>query len=346
MKKKLLLLTLTTLMFALGNFMTLAQSKEKSATQKAFLKLLDRPRVPLAAQEKILTDENGVQKIHFSFSSEAGERVTGLLLKKSNAQGKNPVVVALHGTGGNKEGQLPLLQELVAQGFIAVAIDGRWHGERSPTGKGAADYVAAILQTYRTGKGHPFLYDTVWDVMRLVDYLSMRSDVNAARIGMIGFSKGGMELYLAAAVDPRITVSVPCIGVQSFRWAIENNAWQSRAETFQAALNAAAQDANAKPDGEFLRKFYDRVVPGIYSQFDGPQMVPLIAPRPLLVINGDSDARTPIPGLQECITPTQAAYKKLKATEKFLQYLQPKTGHAVTPIAKQMAIDWFVKWLK
>lgn len=346
MPKKLLLLTLTMLMIALGNFMTLAQSTTKNATQKAFLKLLDRPRVPLAAQEKTLAEENGVQKIHFSFASEAGERVTGLLLKKSNAQSKSPVVVALHGTGGNKEGQLPLLQELVAQGFIAVAIDGRFHGERSPTGKGAADYVAAILQTYRTGKGHPFLYDTVWDVMRLVDYLSARPDVEAARIGMIGFSKGGMELYLAAAVDPRIAVSVPCIGVQSFRWAIENNAWQSRAETFQAALNSAAQDANAKPDADFLRKFYDRVVPGIYAQFDGPKMVPLIAPRPLLVINGDSDARTPIPGLEECIVPTKAAYEKMNAKEKFLQYLQPKTGHAVTPIAKQMAIDWFVKWLK
>ena len=41
-------------------------------------------------------------------------------------------------------------------------------------------------------------------------------------IGMIGFSKGGMETYLAAAVDPRIAVAVPCIGVQSFRWALDH----------------------------------------------------------------------------------------------------------------------------
>ena len=102
-----------------------------------------------------------------------------------------------------------------------------------------------MLQTWRTGKGKPFLYDTVWDVMRLLDYLTTRPDVDAARIGVIGFSKGGMETYLAAAIDERIAVAVPCIGVQSFCQALDNNAWQSRAGTFQAALDAAAKEHKA-----------------------------------------------------------------------------------------------------
>ena len=110
-------------------------------------------------------------------------------------------------------------------------------------GSGSAEYVEAILRAYRTGNEHPFLYDTVWDLMRLIDYLETREDVDSRRIGMIGFSKGGMETYLTAAIDPRVAVAVPCIGVQSFRWALENDAWQSRVETFQVALNAAAKDA-------------------------------------------------------------------------------------------------------
>ena len=60
--------------------------------------------------------------------------------------------------------------------------------------------------------------------MRLLDYLMTRPDVDAARIGVIGFSKGGMESYLAAAIDERITVAVPCIGVQSFRYALDHDA--------------------------------------------------------------------------------------------------------------------------
>ena len=50
--------------------------------------------------------------------------------------------------------------------------------------------------------------------------------------------------------------------------------------------------------------------------FDGPAMVPLIAPRPLLAINGELDPRTPLPGLQECVDAAQAAYRAAGAEER------------------------------
>ena len=155
-----------------------------------------------------------------------------------------------------------------------------------------------------------------------------------------------MEAYLAAAVDPRITAVVPCIGVQSFAWALDHDSWHSRVGTFQAAVDAAAKDAGAAViNPEFLRKFYDKVAPGVYSTFDGPAMVPLIAPRPLLVINGDSDPRTPRPGLDECLEATAKAYSAAKAKEKFEVRIQEKTAHQVRPEALQHAVSWFVKTL-
>jgi dienelactone hydrolase len=320
---------------------------DHTATRASFLKVIDRPRVPLAPQVRELGEEGGLAQTHFTFASEAGQRVPGLLVKQAKAVGRRPVVIALHGTGGNKESQLPLLKELAGLGFIAVAIDGRYHGERTKAGKGAAEYNEAILRAYRTGKEHPFLYDTVWDVLRLIDYLETSADIDPKRIGLIGFSKGGMETYLAAAIDPRVVVAVPCIGVQSFRWALENNAWQSRVGTFQAAINGAAKDAGiVEINADFVRKFYDRVVPGIYAQFDGPEMLPLIAPRPLLVISGDSDPRTPLPGVMECAARAREAYAGARAEEKFQLLVQDKTGHAVTPSSRQAAIECFVKWLK
>ena len=102
---------------------------------------------------------------------------------------------------------------------------------------------------------------------------------------------------------------MPCIGVQSFRWALDNNCWQGRVGTIQAAFDAAAKDAGvAKPDAKFVKNFYARVVPGIDGEFDGPKMLPLIAPRPLLVINGDSDEHTPLPGVEECVAAAKQAY--------------------------------------
>jgi dienelactone hydrolase len=202
-------------------------SAQSSATIRAeFLRLIDRPRVPLAPQ---VTEPSGSRQEHFTFMSEAGERVPGLAVRPT-ASGRRATVIVLHGTGDSKEGMLPLLQALANRGFLAVSIDGRYHGERAARSGG---YSSAIEAAYRTGKGHPFLYDTVWDVLRLVDYLATRADSDPARIGLMGISKGGMETYLASAVDPRIAVAVPVIGVQSFRWALDHDAWQWRVGTIR-----------------------------------------------------------------------------------------------------------------
>jgi len=207
-------------------------------------------------------------------------------------------------------------------------------------------YLAAILRTYRTGREHPFLYDTVWDVMRLIDYLETRPDVDRSRIAMTGISKGGMETYLAAAVDPRIAVAVPMIGVQSFRWALEHGAWDSRAWTLREAVDAAAKDAGTGVGAAFMRRFYDKVAPGVYGEFDGPSMLPLIAPRPLLVINGDSDPRTPIGGVRACLAAAEQAYKAQGVPERLVLHLQPDAGHQVTPEGDRVALAWLERWLK
>ena len=256
------------------------------------------------------------------------------------------MVIALHGTGGSKGNMAALCRKLADAGFIAVAIDGRYHGERK-SGKSQTDYDDAIVRAFRGSGEHPFYYDTVWDVMRLVDYLSTRDDMDASRIGLIGISKGGIETYLAAAADPRIAVAVPCIGVESFRWALDNNDWQGRIGTIQPAFDAIAKDAGVTKLGSpLVQKFYDRVVPGIAGEFDGPEMLALIAPRPLLVINSDSDIHTPLPGVQECVAAAEKIYAADNATNNFAVIIQKNTGHQVKPESERAAIEWFVKWLK
>ena len=318
-----------------------------SANPRAdFLKLIDRPRVALKPQVEKISATNGIEQFHFSFSSDAKNRVPGILLEQENVSGKRPVVICLHGTGGSTANMAALCRKLAARGFIAVAIDAPYHGERK-TGKGQTDYDDAIVRAFNGSGEHPFFYDTVWDVMRLVDYLQTRDDVDANRIGLIGISKGGVETYLTAAIDARISVVVPCIGMQSFSWVLKNNDWQGRIGTIQPAFDAIAKSEDvAKPDSAFVQKFYDRVVPGIYSEFDGPQMIALIAPRPLLFINSDSDNHTPLPGVQECIAAAKKIYAADNATNNFAVIIQKNTGHQVKPESERAAIEWFVKWLK
>lgn len=300
----------------------------------------------LSPQVESLSATNGIAQFHFTFASDAQNRVPGVLLASTNFSGRRPVVIALHGTGGSTANMMALCRKLAERGFIAVAIDARYHGDRK-SAKGQSDYHDAIVRAWRGGGEHPFYYDTVWDVMRLVDYLQTRDDVDPARLGLIGISKGGIESYLAAAADPRIAVAVPCIGVQSFRWALNNNRWQGRIATIQPAFDAAAKDSGVtKPDAKFVKSFYARVVPGIAGEFDGPKMLPFIAPRPLLIINGDSDEHTPLPGVEESVAAAKQAYVAAGVENNFVFILQKKTAHAVKPESERAAIEWFVKWLQ
>jgi len=317
-----------------------------SHTRADFLQLIDRPRVPLAPEVTELSPTNNVGVSHFSFATEAGQRVPGLLWRESNSVGRRPVVIVLHGTGGSKEGMAGLCYRYATNGFIAIAIDGRHNGERMKAGKGATEYDAAIMRAYYDRREYPLFYDTVWDVMRLVDYLQTRTDVDAKRIGLIGISKGGTETYLAAAADKRIAVAVPCIGVQSFGWALEHNAWQGRIESFKPAFDQVVKVEGATPDAVFMKKFYDRVAPGLCEEFDGPMMLPLIAPRALLVINSDLDKRSPLPGVWRCIEAAEKSYITAKAQDHFAVSIQANTGHKVTAESEDKAMEWFVKWLK
>ncbi len=317
-----------------------------ASTREAFLKMIDRPRVPLAPEFAAVPSDDGLVHQKFSYASESGERVPGILVEPSGPLANRPVVIVLHGTGGAKEKMLTDMVPLAKAGFVTLAIDGRYHGERAGSGKGTESYNAAIARAFHTGEGHPLYYDTVWDVLRLIDTVETLPGVDASRIGLVGFSKGGIECYLAAAADPRIAVAVPCIGMQSFRWELDHNDWEVRVGTFKASFDAAAKESGVThPTADFVRKFYDRVIPGIYGPYDGPVMIQLIAPRPLLVINGELDHHSPLPGLRECSDAAASAYGPANA-EKFVLRIEPNTVHEVTPAYHRELRQWLVRWLK
>jgi cephalosporin-C deacetylase-like acetyl esterase len=329
-----------------------------------FLKLIDRPKVDPNIKLQPSTTNDTLEQTAFTYDSEKGQTVPGILIKAPGSTGKLPVVIYLHGTGGKKEDGLPLMRDMANRGFLTVSIDGRYHGARAaafPKEAGMNAYETAIFHTWQSSDPatienqkaklenveHPLYYDTVWDIMRLIDYLQTRDDVDAAHIGLYGVSKGGIEAYLAAAVDTRIAAVVPCISVESFKWAVDNNQWKPRVETFQKAFDNAAKAAGVTtPDSAFVSRFYARVMPGIQDEFDGPSMVPLIAPRPLMAINGQRDPRTPPASLKLATDAATAAYKAAGAEDHFTVLVQPNTPHQIRPDAQRSGEDFLAKWLK
>ncbi len=324
--------------------------------RKGFLKLLDRPRVPAdpkVVDKQVSADGTTVERLSIASEKKRSgviERVPLLIVRPPGpADRRWPTVLVLHGTGGTKESQRDWLDRLAAKGFLAVALDARYHGERVGVEKGAEAYVAAITTAWRARSAeqeHPFFYDTAWDIWRTVDHLVTRPDVDPARIGMLGISMGGIQTWLAASVDPRIKVAVPAIAVQSFRWSLDNDKWQGRARTIWAAHEAAASDLGENEvNARVARALWSKLLPGILDRYDGPSMLRLFAPRPLLITGGELDPNCPLGGAQVALASTRLAYQKAGATDKLKVLIAPGVAHKVTDEHRTEITDWLVKWL-
>ncbi len=325
--------------------------------RKEFKALLDRPKVPLDVKvEKTEQSPKGLVTEELDFASEKHadgrlERVPALVIRPDDQGIKHPAVIVLHGTGGSKEGLRSWLVELARRGIVGIAIDARYHGDRSGGAKGADAYVAAITRAWRSPAGqpqeHPFYYDTCWDLWRTVDYLDTRADVDAKKIGMVGISMGGIQTWLAGAVDERITVAIPAISVQSFQWSLEHEQWQGRARTISGAHATAAKDlGESGVNARVCRALWDKVIPGMLDRFDCPSMLRLFAGRPLLILNGELDPNCPLGGAQQAFEAAEAAYKEAGATDRLRIVVAKGVAHSVTEEQHKDALDWLVRWLK
>lgn len=317
-----------------------------------FNKLLRRPAIALNPSIQVfISDSIQIEKGYFY--SEPSEKVPVLIYQPVMRRTKKlPVVICLHGTGGNKEGMKDILERFSKSGFIAVAIDGRYHGERVQlaSGSGNSKYVDAIISAWQNKDSahqeHPFFFDTAYDLWKLVDYLLTRTDVDSNRIGMMGVSKGGIETWLAASVDTRIKVAVPVIASQSFKWSLENDRWQGRARTIWGAHVQAAKDlGDTGVNKRNVVAFWNKLLPGITGEFDCPSMVRLFAPRPLLLLNTENDPNCPLPGAQLAFDEARNAYLSKNALDKLKIDVEPNEPHRYTPRHMDLTIEWFKKWL-
>ncbi|XP_050215253.1 uncharacterized protein LOC130014441 [Mercurialis annua] len=298
------------------------------------------PKAEMKDFKSLLREEN------LYLITEAGDqgRLPMLILSLKERNYKRPAIVFLHCTHTCKEWLRPMLEAYASRDYVAISIDCRYHGERASS---KTTYQEALVSSWKKGDTMPFLFDTVWDLIKLADYLTQRQDIDATRIGITGISLGGMLSWLAAVADTRYAVTVPIFGVQGFRWAIDNDKWGSRVDTIRPVFEEAQKDLGKNTiDKEVVEKVWDRIAPGLASSFDLPYTITTIAPRPLLILNGAEDHRCPLEGLETPKLRAQKAYEEAHSQDKFKLMAEPGIGHQMTPLMVKEASDWLDKYLK
>lgn len=166
-----------------------------------------------------------------------------------------------------REGDRDIACQAVQEGYLTIAPTTRAFGET----RTEEDKEENRLSSCRTELLHGLLVgrtpigERVWDISRLIDWATSRSDVDAQRIAITGNSGGGTIALFAAACDPRISVAVPSCYFCTFEGSI-------------GSIHHC--DCNYVPGILRLGEMYD--------------VAGLIAPRPFCAIAGREDPIFPI----------------------------------------------------
>ncbi|MPZ19134.1 MAG: acetylxylan esterase [Luteitalea sp.] len=134
----------------------------------------------------------------------------------------------------------------------------------------------------------------VWDVMRTLDYIATRSELDQSRVGCMGISGGGTVTLFSTALDQRIRVALVSGYLNTFRDSIGS-----------------------------LAHCIDNYVPGILNWAEMHDVGGLIAPRPLFVESGERDNIFPIRASIESFNEVQKIYSVFGAQDQVEQEVFP-----------------------
>ena len=198
--------------------------KQSSWTERAiFLRqqmseILTLPvgRIPLDATIHRVNHGEGYRVESITYASESNSRVTALLYLPEPAGKPAPAIVVACGHGGSKSSfYAQYAGQLYAKlGFICLIPDTIGEEEREVDGKmGARGHDLYYLgdknpEFVRTKLKRMVVGKIVWDLIRGIDYLETRSEVDKDHIGIVGYSLGGATAGCVAMVDNRIKTAV------------------------------------------------------------------------------------------------------------------------------------------
>lgn len=173
-----------------------------------------------------------------------------------------PAIILCHGVWTGRRECLPLALQFRQAGYNVLAFDFRAHGASG------GQFISV---------GH----HEMKDVLGAVQFLRVQPEVDAASIGVLGFSMGAASAINAAAHCPGIAA------------VIADSAYAD----FMDAVRYSFSEVNGLPQYPFapLALQWARWIVGIDPRTLRPlDNVAALAPRPLLIIHGQDDTIVPV----------------------------------------------------
>ena len=274
-------------------------------------------RTPLNARIVSRHDLGSYAVENVIFESRPGFPVTANVYRsKQLAPGKHPAIVSPIGhflSAGKTAAEIQArCIKLAEMGFVVLVYDAIGQGERMTLGNIHHEAGYALLPLGETIAGW-----MVWDTMRAIDYVTTLPDVDAERIGVTGNSGGGLNTLFTAALDPRVRAAA----VAGFTFEFNN--WLKYAGPHCTCTH----------------------LPGLFGAMEWFEIAGLIAPRPLLMLQGDRDNIFPISGARRAGHNAEAIYRLMQQAERARFDEVAGQPHAYSRPYRERMYGWMARHL-
>lgn len=161
--------------------------------------------VPIDAVVQPIKEPLPYRQFHVTVKSLGGIRVAGILaipIQGESPARPWPVIISNPGYGSPQ--QSVMLSEC-QRGYAILQV--------FPRGQGLSanywDLKGADKLTWQIDQPEGYYYQGAYaDVMRMIDFVKTRSDLDSSRIALVGTSQGGGISLAVAAIDPRVKAVV------------------------------------------------------------------------------------------------------------------------------------------
>jgi dienelactone hydrolase len=177
--------------------------------------LAKRTALNAVSRNKVVMDGYTVENV--AFESIPGYFVTGTLYRPTKGKGPFPVIINPHGhffnpqdpsiakdSGRYRADMQYRCASLAKMGAITFNYDMYAWGESALMTGGPSYHETGFAESIQT-----------WNSIRALDFLLSLPGADKTRVGVTGASGGGTQTILVAALDDRITASVPVVMVSS-----------------------------------------------------------------------------------------------------------------------------------
>jgi Prolyl oligopeptidase family len=242
---------------------------------------------------RVEQDEFVVEKLHFQ--SRPGLYVTGNLYLPKKIEKPLPTILYVCGHSrvlgkdgvplGAKAGYQHHGAWYARNGYACLTIDTLQLGEIEGIHHGTHRYG----MWWWLNRGYTPAGVEAWNCVRALDYLETRPEVDKTRFGVTGRSGGGAYSWWIAAIDERIKCAVPTAGITDLQNHVVDGCVEGHCDCM------------------FMVNTY---------RWDYPQVAALVAPRPLLIANTDSDGIFPLDGVHRTFDQVRRIYRLYDAEKK------------------------------